>query len=114
MGAPRSCALSRLSRTITPAPAAGTNPQADALIGREARSGAWFDPRASTRMASKPDQMYGLAPSEPPQSMRSARPLRMRSSPSTIASVPVLQWRRDVGDEAYLEGLHRLLARQPA
>ena len=30
------------------------------------------------------------------------------------ASVPVLQWRRDVGDEAYLEGLHRLLARQPA
>jgi phosphoribosylamine-glycine ligase len=29
-------------------------------------------------------------------------------------TVPVLEWRRDVGDDAYLEGLHRLLARQPA
>jgi phosphoribosylamine--glycine ligase len=29
-------------------------------------------------------------------------------------SVPVLEWRRDVGDDAYLEGLHRLLARAPA
>jgi phosphoribosylamine--glycine ligase len=28
-------------------------------------------------------------------------------------SVPVLEWRNDVGDEAYLEGLQRLLARQP-
>ena len=29
-------------------------------------------------------------------------------------AVPVLEWRRDVGDEAYLEGLRGLLARQPA
>jgi phosphoribosylamine--glycine ligase len=29
-------------------------------------------------------------------------------------SVPVLEWRNDVGDEAYLEGLQGLLARQPA
>ena len=29
-------------------------------------------------------------------------------------AVPVLEWRRDVGDEAYLEGLQGLLARQPA
>jgi phosphoribosylamine--glycine ligase len=28
--------------------------------------------------------------------------------------VGVLEWRRDVGDDAYLEGLQRLLARQPA
>jgi phosphoribosylamine--glycine ligase len=30
------------------------------------------------------------------------------------SSVPVLQWRREVGDERYLERLRRLLARQPA
>ncbi|HWX74719.1 MAG TPA: hypothetical protein VNZ05_05390 [Solirubrobacteraceae bacterium] len=29
-------------------------------------------------------------------------------------TVPVLEWRRDVGEEAYLDGLQRLLARQPA
>lgn len=29
-------------------------------------------------------------------------------------SVPVLEWRQDVGDDAYLEGLQRLLVRQPA
>jgi|SRR5438874_1249398 len=29
-------------------------------------------------------------------------------------AVPALEWRRDVGDEAYLEGLRGLLARQPA
>jgi hypothetical protein len=28
--------------------------------------------------------------------------------------VGVLEWRHDVGDDAYLEGLQRLLARQPA
>jgi len=30
------------------------------------------------------------------------------------SAVPALEWRRDVGDEAYLEGLQGLLARQPA
>jgi phosphoribosylamine--glycine ligase len=29
-------------------------------------------------------------------------------------AVPVLEWRRDVGDDAYLEGLRELLAHQPA
>ena len=62
-----------------------------ALIGRDARSGASFDSRVSTRMASNPAQIYGLAPSDPPHSMRSARPARMRSNPSITASVPVLQ-----------------------
>jgi phosphoribosylamine---glycine ligase len=33
---------------------------------------------------------------------------------SGAESVPVLEWRRDVGDDAYLEGLQRLLAQQPA
>ena len=57
MGAPRASALSRLSSSRTPAPAAGTKPAADALIGRDARSGSSFDARVSTRMASKPAQM---------------------------------------------------------
>src|SRR5439155_783745 len=57
IGAPRSSALSRLSSRSTPAPAAGTKPAAEALIGREARSGASFDARVRTRMASNPAQL---------------------------------------------------------
>ncbi len=91
MGAPRVSALSRDSSSRTPAPEAATKPPADALMGRDARSGASFDVRQSTRMASKPAQMWWLAPSEPPQSMRVARPRRMRSVPSAMASAPVLQ-----------------------
>lgn len=30
-----------------------------------------------------------------------------------VASIPVLEWRRDVGDKAYLDGLRRLVAGQP-
>jgi phosphoribosylamine--glycine ligase len=44
-------------------------------------------------------------------------PTLARARERVVASaelVPVLEWRRDVGDEAYLEGLQRLLARQPA
>ena len=57
IGAPRSSALSRLSSRSTPAPAAGTKPAAEALIGREARSGASFDARVRTRIASNPAQV---------------------------------------------------------
>ena len=60
-------------------------------MGRDARSGSSLNWRDSTRMASKPAQLYWLAPSLPPHSMRSARPWRIRAAPSTMASVPVLQ-----------------------
>ena len=55
--APRSRALSRLSIRTTPEPEPGMNPPALAESGREAFSGSSFEPRFSTRIASKPDQM---------------------------------------------------------
>ena len=73
-----------------PAPAPGTNPEAEALIGLEAACGSSLKRRDNTRMASKPAQVYWLAPSTPPQSMRFARPARMRSRPMMTASVPLL------------------------
>ena len=91
MRAPRARALSRLSSTSTPAPEPGTKPPAEALMGREARSGSSLKLRQSTRMASKPAQMAAWAPSTPPQSMRSARPERIRHRPSATASAPVAQ-----------------------
>jgi len=33
---------------------------------------------------------------------------------ASARTVPVLEWRRDIGDDAYMEGLQSLLARQPA
>ena len=44
-----------------------------------------------TLMESKPAQMYGEDPSEPPAIMRFASPLRIRYMESMIASFPVLQ-----------------------
>ena len=42
-------------------------------------------------MASKPAHRKTPPPSAPPQSMRRARPERMRSRPITSASTPVVQ-----------------------
>src|SRR5215472_17503260 len=90
MGAPRACADERLSRSRIPAPADGTKPPAVALIGREAFSGASLNARESTFIASAPAQEYFEYPSDPPASIRFARPSRIRMKASTTASLPVL------------------------
>src|SRR5579872_2528088 len=90
MRAPRARAEGRLSRRSAPAPEDGTKPAAEALIGREAFSGASLNPRQVTRIASKAAQEYLECPSDPPAIIRLARPSRIRKKASTTASVPVL------------------------
>ena len=59
------------------------------------------------------------------QSVGTSRAVALAASAPTLAearervvaaadTVPALQWRRDVGDESYLNGLQTLVARQPA
>ena len=74
-------------------------------------------PPAATCSSPRPSPAprTATAPSAPPVRSRSRAPRRRSSrrarvSPSAPATVPVLEWRRDVGDERYLEGLRRLVA----
>src|ERR1700722_6544262 len=91
MRAPRCRADVRLSSSRMPAPDDGTKPPAEALIGRDAFSGSWLCVRHVTLSESKLAHPYRECPSEPPASMRFARPDRTRWNDSTTASVPVLQ-----------------------
>src|SRR5580693_8534136 len=90
MRAPRARAEERLSRSRRPAPPAGTKPPAVALIGRDALSGASLYLRQVTFIASAAAHAYLECPSDPPASMRFARPSRIRTNASTTASLPVL------------------------
>src|SRR5580693_9541544 len=89
MRAPRSCAEDRLSRSKMPAPDDGTKPPAVALIGRDAFSGVSLCVRQRTFIASAPAQAYFECPSDPPASIRFARPSRIRRKAFTTASFPV-------------------------
>ena len=84
-------AVSNSSRTSIAPPEPGTKPQALALIGRDPAAGLSLYLRQSTRMASKPPQMKGVAPSDPPAAMRLANPILILQRASITASFPVLQ-----------------------
>src|SRR5579864_3638211 len=90
MRAPRARAVERLSRSKMPAPEAGTKPPAVALRGRDAFSGASLNRRERTFIESAPAHEYPECPSDPPASMRFARPSRMWTKACTTASLPVL------------------------
>ncbi len=89
--APRAAAWSARSSTMTPAPSPSTKPSRPLSHGREARSGSSLRVDIA-RIEEKPAIGSGwITASVPPATTTSARPARIMSRPSAIASAPVAQ-----------------------
>src|SRR3954453_53415 len=87
--APRAAAWSARSRMIAPAPSPRTNPSRFLSQGRDARSGSSLRVDMA-RIEAKPAIGSGwMTASVPPATTTSARPDRMMSRPSDMASAPV-------------------------
>ena len=85
MGAPRSMAASRSSRTRAAAPSPMTKPSRPASKGREAFSGSSLRVDRAFMAAKAAIPTRVTAASLPPHTTESTRPARIRSSPSPIA-----------------------------